>query len=296
MPRMKKTTVPVRKVQDRPGRWQVLLRRQRRLLLLVAAGGALILAIGACVSLLHVVGRGTNFQERIADATAMLGLRVGHVEIDGRVKTPEPLLRAAIGITPGAPILAYSVKAARARIESINWVRSATVERRLPGTIVVRLVERRPFAVWQHDGKFRLIDREGNVVTDSNVADFASQLPLVVGTGANASPGTDGPCVAALLLDALAAQPAIEKRVTAAVRVGERRWNLRLANGIDVLLPEGAETQALAKLAELEAQHRLLDRPLRTIDMRLPDRFVFRPQPQTHAADPKDSQTARKPT
>jgi len=295
MPRVKRPRPPVR-MPERPGRWQVLLRRQRRLLLPAGIGLGVLVAAAAGTSLLHIAGHGSNFRERVGDTTARLGLRVARIEVQGRVKTPEPLLRAAIGITPGAPILAYSVKAARARIESINWVRSATVERRLPGTIVVRLVERRPFAVWQHDGKFRLIDREGNVVTDSNVADFASQLPLVVGTGANASPGTDGPCVAALLLDALAAQPAIEKRVTAAVRVGERRWNLRLANGIDVLLPEGAETQALAKLAELEAQHRLLDRPLRTIDMRLPDRFVFRPQPQTHAADPKDGQTARKPT
>jgi len=288
MPRVKKPRIPPRKVQDRPGRWQVLLRRQRRMVLPVAAAGALICAIGAGVSLLHAVGRGANFQERIADATGTLGLRIAHVDVDGRVKTPEVLLNAAIGAIPGAPILAYSVSAARARIESINWVESATVERRLPNTILVRLVERRPFAVWQHDGKFRLIDRDGQVVTDSNVADFASQLPLVVGTGA--------PQAAAALMDALAAQPDIEKRVTAAVRVGERRWNLRLANGIDVLLPEGAEPQALAKLAELEAQHQLLDRPLQAIDMRLPDRLVFRPQPQTHVADPKDATAARKPT
>lgn len=297
MSRVRKTRAPMRaKVQDRPGRWQVLLRRQRRLLLPLGAGGALILAIGAGVSLLHAVGRGANYPERIADATGTLGLRIARVDIEGRVKTPEPLLDAAIGAIPGTPILAYSVRAARARIESINWVLNATVERRLPDTIVVRLEERRPFAVWQHNGTFKLIDRKGNVVTDSNVADFASQLPLVVGAGANAPTGTDKPCVAALLLDALATQPVIQSRVVAAVRVGERRWNLRLKNGIDVMLPEGAAQQALAELAKLEAQHKLLDRPLLMIDMRLPDRFVFRPQPQTHATGAKDAQPARRPT
>ena len=288
MPRVKNPRAPVRPlVQDRPGRWQVLLRRQRRLLAPALGGSLLILALGAGVSALHIVGRGASFSERVGDATAGLGLRVENVVVEGRVKTPEPLLRAAIGIAPGEPILSYSVQAARARIESINWVHDATVERRLPDTIFVHLVERRPFAVWQHEGKFRLIDRDGQVVTDSDVADFASQLPLVVGAGA--------PRAAAALIDALATQPAIQGRVTAAVRVGERRWNLRLANGIDVLLPEGAETQALARLAELQAQHRLLDRPLQAIDMRLPDRFVFRPQPKD--AEPKDAaQPARKPT
>lgn len=286
MPRVKKPRAPLRPVvQDRPGRWRVLLRRQRRLLAPALAGSALILAIGAGVSALHIVGRGTSFSERVGDATAGLGLRVENVVIEGRVKTPEPLLRAAIGIAPGEPILSYSVQAARARIESINWVHDATVERRLPDTIVVHLVERRPFAVWQHEGKFRLIDRDGQVVTDSDVADFASQLPLVVGAGA--------PQAAAALIDALAGQPAIQQRVVAAVRVGQRRWNLRLNNGIDVLLPEGAETQALARLAELEAQHQLLDRPLQAIDMRLPDRFVFRPQ--IHDT-PKDAQPVRRPT
>ena len=300
MPRVKKPRAPVRPtVQDRPGRWQVMLRRQRRLLAPALGGSVLILALGAGVSALHLVGRGASFNERIGNATAALGLRIAHVDIEGRVKTPEPLLRAAIGIVPGQPILSYSVQAARARIESINWVARVTVERRLPDTIVVRLDERHPFAVWQHDGKFRLIDRKGNIVTDSDVADFASQLPLVVGAGANAPvnpyapPGANTPCVAAKLLDALAREPAIQSRVVAAVRVGERRWNLRLKNGIDVLLPEGAEKQALARLAQLEAQHQLLDRPLQAIDMRLPDRFVFRPQIHDNA---KDAQPARKPT
>jgi cell division protein FtsQ len=78
--------------------------------------------------------------------------------------------------------------------------------------------------------------------------------------------------------------------------VGERRWNLRLANGTDVLLPEGAEPKALAWLAEQQAQRQLLDRPLQALDLRLPDRFTIRPQPR--AADEKDTQPppARKPT
>ena len=287
MPRVKKPrATPF--VQDRPGRWHMLLRRQRRLLAPAAAGLGVIVAAALGVGLLHAIGQGASLHERMADATARLGLRVEQVTIEGRVKTPEPLLRAAIGVARGDSILAYSVAAARARIESINWVQSATVERRLPDTIVVQLTERRPFAVWQHDGKFRLIDRAGQVVTDSDMASFAGQLPLVVGPGA--------PAAAAALLDALARQPGIQARVAAAVRVGDRRWNLRLANGTDILLPEGAEVQALARLAELQAQHALLDRPLQAIDLRLPDRLVFRPQ-ATHDADPKDAApTARRPT
>ena len=88
------------------------------------------------------------------------GLRVQNIVIEGRANTPEPLLRAALGVTTGEPILGFSVADARARIETLSWVEHATVERRLPSTIVVNLVERRPFAIWQNQGKFVLIDRE----------------------------------------------------------------------------------------------------------------------------------------
>ena len=91
---------------------------------------------------------------------------------------------------------------ARKRIETLSWVEQATVERRLPDTIVVNVEERRPFAIWQNNGKFVLIDRAGNVVAHQDVANFRN-LPLVVGPGA--------PAAAAPLIDALTARPALQK-------------------------------------------------------------------------------------
>jgi len=115
-----------------------------------------------------------------------------------------------------------------------------------------------------------LIDRSGQLVANQNVAEFR-QLPLVVGAGA--------PAAAAVLVDALTARPDLQKRVIAAVRVGERRWNLHLNSGIDVMLPEGHEEQAIDRLMQLQQQHAVLDRPLAAIDMRLGDRLVLRPRP-----------------
>ncbi|KAA5613728.1 FtsQ-type POTRA domain-containing protein [Rhodovastum atsumiense] len=273
---------------DRPGWWRLLWKRQRwlvrpglALLGLAAIGGGGYVAVQS-------IGQGESFRERFGHATAHLGLRVQQVTIEGRQKTPEPLLWAALGVRTGEPILGYSIDAARARIERINWVQSVTVERRLPGTIRVQLQERRPFAVWQLHGKFTLVDRGGEVVTDSDVASFARDVPLVVGPGA--------PAAAAALIDALAVYPEIMSRMVAAVRVGERRWNLRMNNGADVLLPEGAEAPALAKLAEMHANLALLDRPLQVVDLRLADRLVVRPQPQPDRTDPKDGKPVRKST
>ncbi len=258
-------------ISDRPGRLKLLARRYRRYLR--PAAWTVLAVVGALLIWGMVRPKGSegtlvSLRERLGNATAALGLRVQNVDIRGRANTPEPLLRAAIGVSKGAPILGFSVAAARANIERLAWVEHATVERRLPATIVVQLQERRPFAVWQNQGKFVLIDRDGQIVTDDNVTQDG-RLPLVVGPGA---PANAGP-----LLDALSERPALQSHVTAAVRVGERRWNLRMDNGADVLLPEGAEVAALDRLLALQQEHALLERPLATVDMRLPDRLVVRP-------------------
>ncbi len=268
MPRVKPRPVPA-PLPDRPGRWKLLLRRQRRLLRPTAFASIAFCALIGVLILVNMIGNGAMLRDRFGRATAALGLSVQDIVIEGRLKTPEPLLHAAIGVMPGEPIMTVSITDIRARIESIAWVRSAIVERVLPGTIHIVLNERRPFAVWQNQGKFALIDRAGNVVTDGDVHGLADTLPLVVGIGA--------PLAASALIDSLAAYPDLVPRMVAAVRVGERRWNLCMTSGADVLLPEGAEPQALAKLEELQTSKAILDRPLQEIDLRLPDRLRMKP-------------------
>ncbi len=259
-------------VKDRPGRLKLLLRRQRKLL---RPGGWVVFGVVIVLLGVFVVhasapgGALATLRERLRGATGLAGLRIAHVVIEGRTNTPEPLLRTALGVNIGDPILGISIDTARQRLETLSWVEHATVERRLPGTIVVYLQERRPFAIWQNQARFVLIDRNGQVVANQNVAQFRD-LPLIVGPGA--------PAAAATLIDALANRPEIQKRVVASVRVGERRWNLRLNNGADEMLPEGHEVQALDRLMQLQQQHAVLDRPLAAIDMRLGDRLVLRPR------------------
>lgn len=270
MPRVNRA--PRNSVNDRPGRWKLLLRRQKRFLRPAGwAAFALTVVLVGVIMVHSAAPNGTlaTLRERLGSATAFTGLRVTDIVIEGRANTPEPLLRAAIGANKGDPILGFSVEMARQRIESLSWVEQATVERRLPGTVVVYLKERRPFAIWQNQGKFVLIDRNGQLVANQNVSEFR-QLPLIVGPGA--------PAAAATLIDALTNLPELQKRVVAAVRIGERRWNLRLNNGADVMLPEGHEAEALDRLMQLQQQHALLDRPLAAIDMRLGDRLVLRPR------------------
>lgn len=201
------------------------------------------------------------------DANRAAGLVTREVLVEGRTETPRTMLLKALAVRRGDLILEFDVDEARRRVERIGWVASARVERRLPDTIRVSIVERVPVAVWQEDGKFFLVDAGGAVIGSERVARF-SHLKVVV--------GADAPAHAQALLAMLQRHPALMARVTAAVRAGGRRWNLRLDNGVDVRLPERDAFAAWDRLARYEAEHGLLERDIRTIDLRIPDRVVVR--------------------
>jgi cell division protein FtsQ len=69
--------------------------------------------------------------------------------------------------------------------------------------------------------------------------------------------------------------PELQKRVVAAIRVSERRWDLQLDAGILVRLPTEKQKQAWETLRKLEQRHKILARDVVVIDLRLPDRLVI---------------------
>jgi cell division protein FtsQ len=155
----------------------------------------------------------------------------------------------------------------RQRIEAMSWVASAAVERRLPDTIAITIVERKPIALWQHNDKFAMIDSKGDnlgPVPDAS----ASALPLIV--------GGDAPPHASALLSTLATHPELARRVQASNWIGSRRWDLKMDNGIEVKLPEDGVAEALQQLADAEASSRILERDVAVIDLRLAGKMIVR--------------------
>ena len=219
--------------------------------------------------------------DKLVQDTGLLGMTVSDIRVEGRETTDRETILAALGAGPGTPILAVDPTRAKDQLEALPWVRSAVIERHMPGTLYVRLVERKPLALWQHGGKIELIDHGGEVIPVVRLDQFA-KLPMVVGEGAARH--------AAELLQMLASEPELAARVTAATRVGDRRWNLRIDNAIDVLLPAHEAANAWSQLARLERSSAISKRDLQTIDLRLPDRLVLRVSPEF----PKDVPISKK--
>lgn len=257
----------------RPGRLRLWLKRARRFARALTIGGIALAAFGAGALAwrLGLPARlAASVQEGIVAASAGAGLAVARVTVEGRVNADPAALLAASGLHQGMPMLAVSLDEVRARLEALDWVARASVQRRFPGHVHLVIEERTPFALWQRGGRFAVIDRQGRVILRDGIERFA-HLPLVVGEGAAER--------AEALLGLLDAYPEVRRRTTAAVRVNGRRWNLRLDSGADVLLPEGHEAAALERLIALHHETQVLDRALVALDLRLPDRMVLRPAP-----------------
>lgn len=195
------------------------------------------------------------------------GLEVKRVLLRGAHQTSHDDIADALGPVIGASVVHLSLDEARARIEELGWVRSAAVTRLLPDTISISVREREPAAIWQMKGVLYLIDDQGAVIREVDAGEFANR-PLIVGAGA--------PEAAGAILQALAGKTELQKRVYALVRVGERRWDMRLRNDIEIRLPEENFESAIADLELLQAAQGTLDQPVKYIDLRDAERMIIR--------------------
>lgn len=212
----------------------------------------------------HVSAAGQEVADRTNRLFAMAGFSIDDVTVTGRSHADAKALFTALGIKRGDPIFGFDTEAARKNIERVDWVKSATVTRLLPDAIRIDIAERKPFAVWQRGGELSVVDSDGKIITDNNVQAYAN-LPFIVGFGG----AREAEDILHLMADT---QPEFLARVRAFVRVGDRRWNLRLENGVDVKLPEVGVEKALADIVALDAQYKILSRDIESVDLRLPDR------------------------
>ena len=203
-----------------------------------------------------------------ADAGAnALGMRIATVSLSGQRQVSREEIFAAAGVTDHSSLLFLDVADARAKLEAIPWIAEATVRKLYPDRLQITVTEREPFALWQQQGKVKVIAADGTVLSEKVEPRLAS-LSFVVGNGAAAR--------ARDFLAVLDKYPSIRDSVRASIYVAERRWNLKLKNGIDVRLPETNIEGALATLVRLDREKNLLSRDITAVDLRLADRLTVR--------------------
>ncbi|MCA0422881.1 MAG: FtsQ-type POTRA domain-containing protein [Proteobacteria bacterium] len=236
-------------------------------------GSAAALAIIATFSAIgfNAGGHYDQFQRQygsVSDIAARLvGLNIASVSVVGNreLSVEEVFAAAAMPATASLPFL--DIAAVQERLKRIPLIDEVSVRKLYPNRLAIDITERTAFALWQKDGSVQVVSADGTAI-DSLRDDRFITLPHVVGNGANKRVRD----YVGILLEV----PEIAPLVRAGTLVGERRWNLKLKNGIDVKLPEEEPAKALARLAEIDRDTRLLSRDIIGVDLRQPDRITVR--------------------
>ena len=209
-----------------------------------------------------IVGAFKDARDAAANAA---GFRIASIALAGERHVSREEILSAAGVSGTTSLLFFDVEDARDRLKTNPWIADATVLKLYPDRLQIGIKEREAFALWQQAGRVSVVAADGTVL-EPYVNPRLTRLPLVVGIGAAAR--------AKEFLALLEPYPDLRDQVRASVLIAERRWNLRLRNGLDIRLPETDVEQALATLAALDHDKKLLSRDIVAIDLRLPDRVT----------------------
>ena len=219
----------------------------------------------------------------VAGSIGRAGFAVKRVEVTG-IDRMERLTVYAIALDQHSMAMPLvDLDKVRSQLLGFGWIEDARVSRRLPDTLVVDIVERKPAAIWQHNQQLSLIDAHG-VILEPVALDAMPDLPLLIGSDANEK--------ATALSELMERAPALKPMLAAATWVGGRRWDLRFQSGETLALPEGDDLagKSLVRFAQMDGVQRLLGRGYARFDMRDPTKFVAKIDKSKPTIDaPKES-------
>ena len=191
--------------------------------------------------------------------------------VDGLRHTTVAEIRAVADIDGSDNLLLVSTRDMAQAIETLPWVKRARVERKLFGTIEIKVVERRAAMVIATGAERWTVDRNGVVLAPGAVGRDRASIALTatedLSTGERVA---SEPARAALI--AFGALPAhVQERVESAVAPTADRITLVLENGLEIRYggPERAADKADVIAAILERLKRS-PQPAAYIDVRVP--------------------------
>ena len=202
----------------------------------------------------------------VENQIANAGFTLKHIIVDGRIRTKSNVIFKALGLKKGQYIYEVNLQEILSRLEKLPWVHSVRLERRLPNTLFVKLVEKHPVAFWQEKKKHYLVDTYGTLIGEFPLKDYPG---YIVATGRGAAEKLPW------LVRTVGRYESLYAKTTGAIFVSRRRWDLVLNNTLTVKLPEDNIDEALERLMELDAENRLSSPNVDTVDLRSPGRVYF---------------------
>ncbi len=236
--------------------------------------GLLVAMVGLFYAVVYLPPWAVYYEEKLGQFEDYLArehdMKLQKILVAGRRGLEHDELLDLMGVIENEPMLRLDLHAIRDRLMAHPAIRDASVRYMEPDTLMVTLEERLPMGIWIDEGLPKLFSHDGHELGVMEIDH--EDLPRFAGAGA--------PEAASELMNMLLDYPEIGKRLSLAIRIGHRRWNLRLDSGLEILLPESRMAEALARITSMQEDEYILDRDLSSIDARLKDRWFLRLSPR----------------
>jgi len=201
-------------------------------------------------------------------ASDNLDFSIRHIKTEGNKNTLDSSIIEATFNNNSKSIFSFDSKKAIKNLNNLNWIKSVDLIKLYPSTLSVKIIEYNPIAIWFNEKERHVVGEDGQIIDSLNAEIFSGLKTIVGDNAASAAP---------YLMQQLDTRPKISKKVKSILRVGNRRWTLRLYNGIDIYLPEDDIPVSLDKLIKLNDEEAILNKYIKIIDMRLPKRIDITP-------------------
>ena len=152
--------------------------------------------------LLALGGTGAGLWEGYRALLRLPYFRVVEIQVEGNLQVATQDISHSLGLTPETSILEVDLKALARRVLENPWIKEASVQRRLPLSLTIQVVERMPEAVFIADRRYLL--------------------------------SVDGVILAALSQDELPTLPTLRAATPRHVAIGERILTSEMIQGLAV--------------------------------------------------------------
>lgn len=172
-----------------------------------------------------------------------IGFIVNDINIEGYERLSPEDIAGLITFNPGDNLYDVPIDKIRNQLESHPWIASATVERVLPSTIRISIHEERPKAVFINGNERYFVNDDGKIIEKLTDIPSGESYIYLIGKEANLSYSS--------VLDEVYESEAIYQRIEGLVKIGQRRWDIKLKNNITVKLPPKNVMASLSKFSEI---------------------------------------------
>ncbi|MDR3031310.1 MAG: cell division protein FtsQ/DivIB [Holosporales bacterium] len=207
-----------------------------------------------------------SFFNNILDSSLKFsGLVLNSINISGANSKVENLIKDKLKFEKGDNIFKLSMSEIYQRIKEIGWIKEVVIKKFLPNTLDIKIVQKTPVAIFQHNSTFTIIDEKGNYIED--ITPTATNLPIVAGEDANINVGS--------ILESIAKYEIVKTKLNSLAFIRKRRWDIFICGGIQIKLPDNNIDDALSILSIILKQNNFNKKTIKSIDIRTKDNVII---------------------